>query len=857
MQWHERLGKAAYGVSIALIGLMGFALYYSVEGARRSAASVDGTRRVLGSLADVNAHLSRAESAQRGYVLYGEPRYLDQRNAALAELAREIERTRTMLADDPPQASRLQEIERLVERRTALMRAREAQRRAMPAQAAPLFPPGTDSEKISQAFFALTSAMREEEVRQLEAQRRIADETQRTFSVVLVASMLIFTAIVLPGYAGFLRQSRARHRAERRMEELTQSLPGAVVQYRTYPDGRSKYEFITQGARALRGIDVQKALSDPEVVLSSIRPEDRPILENALREGAKTLTPIEADYRVKDGAGRELWIRTSAAPRREADGSVLWSAHWADVTEQKRLEAELRRAKREADQANRAKSTFLATMSHEIRTPMNGVLGMLELLALTKLDREQKTTLAVIRQSSKSLLRIIDDILDFSKVEAGKLDLHPEPASLHEIVDRVRNIYSGAASSKGLVIAAHVDPRVSPYVMVDPVRLQQVLNNLVSNAIKFTRHGEVSIAVRLLGREDGHDRVEITVTDTGQGVKRDDLQRLFRPFAQAAGPLVSSQGGTGLGLSICRRLVELMGGTIDMESQLGVGTRVVATLRVPIADGEGAAQSAQDKPDEINEVLTPPEIAQAEVDGTLVLLVDDHPINRLVLVKQVNALGYAAESASDGAEALGMWRARRFALVITDCNMPEMSGYELARRIREEEAREGRPRTPIVACTANALGTEVERCFAEGMDDYLAKPVEIVHLRNKLEQWVRPPAAQAAGTLPTLDESVLKDISAGDEAMARQTLRRFREYNDQDFASLSSAIHAGDLKNVLHLSHRMKGSSRTVGALRMADVCEAVEQAARAEDWKRIHPLFSRLEAAVSGFNRHIEGGGE
>jgi signal transduction histidine kinase len=402
------------------------------------------------------------------------------------------------------------------------------------------------------------------------------------------------------------------------------------------------------------------------------------------------------------------------------------------------LEQRVRERTAELDAANRAKDTFLATMSHEIRTPMNGVLGVLELLELTELDAEQRATLAIVQESGKSLLRIIDDILDFSKIEAGKFELRPEPVSVPHLVQQVISVFSGNASAKGLALESRLDTRIAPLLRLDPVRLQQILNNFVSNAIKFTARGRIEIGVQRVERRDGADHLRFWVQDSGIGISPADQERLFQPFSQVESRTANAFGGTGLGLSICRRLAAMMGGSVEMSSEPGIGTRVSLVVAAPIvAQQEPVSAAARPAPAVITgQQRKAPTVAEAEAERTLVLVVDDHPLNRMVLVRQVNVLGYAAESVDSGHEALALWRSGRFALVVTDCNMPGMDGYELARSLRRIESEEALMRTPIIACTANAMAGEAAECLAAGMDDYLAKPIELKALRQKLDRWL-------------------------------------------------------------------------------------------------------------------------
>ena len=291
-----------------------------------------------------------------------------------------------------------------------------------------------------------------------------------------------------------------------------------------------------------------------------------------------------------------------------------------------------------------------------------------------------------------------------------------------------------------------------------------MLNNFISNALKFTSEGSVEISARLLDHSAGAQTLRLCVKDTGIGVADEHRQQLFQPFIQAERGTARRYGGTGLGLAICRRLADIMGGTIEMHSVLGWGTTMSLTVSLPVADARDLPQVSHAQRDKgLATVLASrriaPSVDGAEADGTLVLVVDDHPTNRTVLLRQVATLGYAAESAEDGVQALRLWESGRFSIILTDCNMPEMDGHELARRIRALEALQGDCHIPIIACTANALSGEAQACLAAGMDDYLAKPVELSELMKQLDRW-RPvpettPAALALAPAPPAPRSTL------------------------------------------------------------------------------------------------------
>ena len=406
--------------------------------------------------------------------------------------------------------------------------------------------------------------------------------------------------------------------------------------------------------------------------------------------------------------------------------------------ERDQRDAELAEAIRAAEAGNQAKSAFLAAMSHEIRTPLIGVLGMVEVLARSQLAAEQRRQLQIVHESARTLLGIIGDILDFSKIEAGKVEIEPVTVALRTLLSRVVGNYSAPAEAKGLALDMAFDEAVAAAHVVDPTRLSQIVSNWISNALKFTERGTVTVRLQSEGREAGREAIHISVADTGIGMSQEQLARLFQPFAQADVSTTRRYGGTGLGLVITRKLADLVGGAIAVDSAPGRGTTM--SLRLSLAIGQPSAP-----PDDGFELPKPPPIetrlqperSDAPLAG-VVLLAEDHPINRKVLTLQLNLAGIQVDCAEDGTTALEMFRAGRYGLVLTDLHMPGLDGRQLTAAIREHEQRAGSPRTPIIALTANVVSGEAERCIAAGMDDYLAKPVTIDQLSRKLERWLRP-----------------------------------------------------------------------------------------------------------------------
>lgn len=775
----------------------------------------------------------------------------------------------------------------------------------------------------------------------------------------------------------------------RRLALIAQETDSIVI----ISDFEGKIEWVNRGFGDLIGYSEEESVGRfPSELLDGPATDPNTVKEiaEAMREHRK----ISREILVYTKSKRECWVEFDILPICDKNGVLRKVISLgSDVTERKRFIDELRVAKEGAEAANKAKSAFLAVMSHEIRTPLNGIIGMIDLLAASRLDPMQRHRAEVARQSAFSLLNIINDILDFSKIEADKIALESVPLSLIGELEYALESVAPLADSKSLELDFYVDPALPRRVMGDVVRLRQIVVNLLNNAIKFTSQGgRVALRAVCAARREDEVECDISVIDTGIGMTPEVVDRLFQPFMQAESSTTRRFGGTGLGLSICSRLVEMMGGRIQVESALGVGSEFRIGLRLKPAESDGdksaarslagttallvAADSAirraaagylQDAGAQATEcrncqegreaalaltaedrefdlviaALDAPEpefldfmqwlnllssragvpwIAlvnsrtvqnagewaggiplraaplfpsillgaaatalgreaasgkparrrtkaptpeEAEAAGCLVLLAEDNETNQLVIRQQLDALGYACEIANDGAIALDMLSRRDYALVLTDCDMPNMDGFELTARIRAQETDHPEKRRQIVvAITANALQGDAERCLAAGMDDFVGKPVTLDALEAAMSRWLplegeeilsvgdeeapipypQSPSPKTPAALPAgdpsppeaqgpLDHAVLRDMLGDDEELHKQIVRSFLDGGKRILADMTQAIEERRAPQVRSAVHKLKSSARSIGALKLGALSEAMEKNAAAEAW--------------------------
>jgi PAS domain S-box-containing protein len=858
----------AFCVCLLLLILAGGYSYLSTSKYEEASDWVDHSQELVSNVESVYTAVREMEANVRGYVITNEQHYLGPFERAVTNSRESLRTALKLVEDNPKKQQLLREIGRELEAKIDFSHQVVKQNRDIGFDAA-------QQLILSRRGENLLASMHEQIDRLVDTEKqemnfRMKEEESRATEVLfdVIAIVLLSILILSVTLYFFVKDYNKRKKSEElvkegklRFKKILESIPIGV--FVLTADG--KPYFMNKNAARILGVDTE------------IKPDEELLIRyNLYQTGTNELIPVSDLPLVKalrgestfgnedleiERDGQRVRLRINSLPLYNSNHQIEFAiTMFEDISELKKNESELVGAKQLAEESLLLKETFLANMSHEIRTPMNAILGFTDLLLNEPIREKERDYVQTIRNAGESLLRIINDILDLSKIEANMMEFEAQPLNIPDTLRSLQTMMLPKAEEKRLELFFSCDARLSRTLIGDPTRLTQIIINLVGNAIKFTRKGNVSVDARVIDEDTDNCMVRFTVTDTGIGIPKDKLDTIFERFRQAEAYTSRSYGGTGLGLSIARQLVELQGGEMDISSEEGKGSVFSFILKF-----EKPAETALNKIG--SEKM---EIDYDRIRNLHILLAEDNPINVKLIRNIFDQYAIRIDVAENGQEVLSLIGRKQYNLILMDMDMPVLNGYETTRIIRKEY----RLDVPIFAMTAHAMAGEQEKCIQMGMNDFISKPLnsselfeKIQHIAIQVNEQQTPgengsfkPMYRPEENIPEdgqIDLTYLYELSSGNRDFEKEMLTLFIKQVPEELLELQRAYHQKEHLTVKNTAHRMKSSLPLVGIDYMLKLLAQLEEAGRSEQFDRetdicLERLIHKLEACFETIENEL-----
>ncbi len=829
----------AFCLSILILLLIGSYTYKNANSLKGSADWVSHTQSVISEAQNILVKIQDIETAQRGYVITGEETYLKAYKAGLLNIDSLFSSANNLIHDNIEQQALLDSIQLTANLKIAFAKKVIELRTEEGFEPARLLVSKGLGERLMNKIRNLVQNFIQNENELLAI--RLENSEQKFFNTIAIITISIITTIliIVSTLYFFLLDYNKRVRYERQLKEQKEQIRSLAVFQNTILDG-TDYAIITttspEGIISTFNKGAEKMLGyKAEEIVGKTTPSilhEYSEIEHRSKELSKELnlevppgidvfhiksrlgytTDInEWTYICKNGS--RITVELSIATLRNAEADIIGYLGIAkDITESKKAKEAIIEAKEEAEKANLLKETFLANMSHEIRTPMNAIIGFTDLLLRRNLQNQEREFIQTIKNSGESLLRIINDVLDISKINSGMITFEEHPLSITEIFASLNIMLTQKAKEKNLLLSFDVAENIPGTVLGDPTRLTQIIINLVGNAIKFTKTGSVLVSAKLLKEEAQTCEVGFFVQDTGIGIPNDKLQTVFERFAQAETHTTRNYGGTGLGLSIAKQLVELQGGSIAVKSEVGSGTLFSFILPFKKIKHSHVPNRLKHRGFNIE-----------DLKQLKILVVEDNPVNINFITSLFSEYDIHADISENGKDAVEKIKHKAYDIILMDIEMPEMNGYEATKMIRTELQNV----VPIVAMSAHAMSGEKEKCILLGMNDYISKPIDVDILFEKMHTITSASKAIIANENSKQNKItnltfLVKAMRGNKEAIAG-SITIFLKQVPEDLASLNEAVDKADFLTIKQFSHRMQSTFSLMGGSRVQDILTEME----------------------------------